>query len=778
MFNPRADEAATRQLLEDPRLVATDLVAIAAVFPSLAPLVAAHPAMTPGTATCLRWLANAPEEAVLTSVGEDSGAAGPAPEAAVPTVPSPPTTMPDQQAPEISGPGVPMVLPFATPDGQSGWEWAGSGAPMVLPPPVPDGLPTPEFAEPSGTTGPPSASPESPFAPPPTEFAGSGGPMVLPFATPDGQSAPEFAESAPPIAAPSAPPESPFAPPAQFAQPPPQVTRQGPEFAPPPVQFASPQAQFVPPPAQFAPSALSASPAGATASDELSARGRKRLVMALCVGIIVWLALIAATIWFLNSQGDEASSGSRGTTPNSTEEDQILTGEQAVYGTTGVEAEPGNDGIGQRIGGTSASGRHMLPDFADRPTLGAPVDLRELLGNRFQSAVMVGLLNDDTGLALGQGAVAEASGEVNAGGLAAFDLRSGERRWEVNLVEMAGLSPEEAGSWLAVPDGQGQVLVEFLGDAQVSLTIVGSDGATVATAQVPGSLVTCEFGIALVESDEGETISAYKMPDLQTPLWQAPAGHGYPLVDDRSGTLWAVTEAGYVDAATGQPAAFGQDNAQARYLLAPVDEFLGLFKIDMVGQTVTRIEPTGGSSLWAEPVAIDSIMGLGFSPEAMMVQEDGNMFSGTNIIAFDLDSGEELWRAESSQIQGNWYFAEVAVGDPLLAYAAGADSELVALSKGGEEIFRIDCANGCEFVARGQRIAYLEELDFDQPRFAIRAIDLNGDKAGAELWALEGDLPASATGLRFEAVNDRVWLQAPCSSAEAGEYHDVVWALS
>ncbi|MDR1118755.1 MAG: hypothetical protein LBL01_05610, partial [Bifidobacteriaceae bacterium] len=88
----------------------------------------------------------------------------------------------------------------------------------------------------------------------------------------------------------------------------------------------------------------------------------------------------------------------------------------------------------------------------------------------------------------------------SAAAVAAFDLATGDRRWQVDLIEAAGIAADAALYFVSArPDGTGAVLadVSLAGDAGASLVRIGADGAVLATWRTQGKAGDVADGIVL-----------------------------------------------------------------------------------------------------------------------------------------------------------------------------------------------------------------------------------------------------------------------------------------
>ncbi|MDR3107922.1 MAG: PQQ-like beta-propeller repeat protein, partial [Bifidobacteriaceae bacterium] len=414
----------------------------------------------------------------------------------------------------------------------------------------------------------------------------------------------------------------------------------------------------------------------------------------------------------------------------------------------------------------------FAPDIASRPTPGAALDSRAILQGEFAVTSFDDPLDAETGLAIGYTPLADGADGAGAAALAAFDLTSGERRWQVNLFEAAGLSPDGALLYAgARPDGTGSALA-YLTVAENDFVLIGIDGqgAVVSTARTNGNMAETKGGTVLAIALPD--VFALSLADLSAEIWRAGftglGGYAEPLIHELSGTLWAATEDGFVEATSGRALGFGADAAggAAIYAMAAASEEPIPIRFDLASGQVVRLDPADGTAVWTvEPNQEFSASGVAFSDGLVLVPA----FAGSDqvsVIAIDLASGEVRWEALAGETVGNragyWF---TAVSDVILAYRQGSAGNLIGLdAASGQEVLAVECEGDCEFMVQGRSMAYLSQ-DWGDSTIQLRAVGLA--EGGGDLWSVPVELPANSDwrpGLVFSETH--LWLESSCQEGE------------
>jgi outer membrane protein assembly factor BamB len=374
---------------------------------------------------------------------------------------------------------------------------------------------------------------------------------------------------------------------------------------------------------------------------------------------------------------------------------------------------------------------------------------------------------------------AEPPGPI-AAAVAAFDLATGERRWQVDLLELAGLDPDAVPNGSldvrVLPCGPGAVITEVaeLAATTSHVAALAADGSVVSQAEVEGGLTECRSGIAIMFSHESDDEIAHSTSALGEELWRAPGRRdGWPLFHEPSGTSWVHSVAGYVDAATGALFGFGADADPAGvfYRIAPSGAEPRVLRFDQETRLVSRLDPATGEDIWAETFDYDAYGPVAFTPDALLLQrEAGSTFDddglptsySKDVIAVSLDSGEILWEAESGgleAVEGRDYSA--VAGDPVLAHKQALGAEHLAFDAAtGALEFALDPGEGYSLGAQGDAVAYF--LRAKDQLASVRTFSLAD--AGRPLW--DHDL-AYSDGLercQLDHGSGRLWLK--CSNQE------------
>jgi outer membrane protein assembly factor BamB len=429
----------------------------------------------------------------------------------------------------------------------------------------------------------------------------------------------------------------------------------------------------------------------------------------------------------------------------------------------------------------------FAPDLADAPTLAAPIDSRAVLEGEFTATWFGDPLGPDTGLALGETSNVDehltaepgvGATRAPAAAIAAFDLATGERLWQVDLLEAAGLGPE--GYLLAVrawPDGRGGVCAGLTVDLRDFVYVtVAADGAVLSTLRTGATLIEAKGGIVLMV--EVPDVFAYAAEDLTKELWRAGfaglGGYADPLFHRATGTFWPVTQDGFVDAATGERFGFGADAAYGtvRYTFAAATPEPVVLRLDYTAGTLARLD-AAGAALWeAQLPPGATASGLGFTPDAILMRDD--MQETADIWAVDLGSGETRWRAPGGKILGaRAAYWGVAADGAVLARRTGIEGDVVAFDAAtGDELFGVACGDGCQFGLQGRSAAYFSRAADG----AVRIEALSLAEGGAELWAADVPRPAGSEGSpEFHHSGAHLWIEFACE--EGGQLYDVAQLL-
>jgi outer membrane protein assembly factor BamB len=403
----------------------------------------------------------------------------------------------------------------------------------------------------------------------------------------------------------------------------------------------------------------------------------------------------------------------------------------------------------------------LAPDIAEQPKLGEAIDSRDVLDGDFPRSSFEEPLDSSTGVAVGWGST--------GGAMAAFDLRTGEPKWQVDLVEAAGLSEDALAEGFpqVSPDGEGNIVV----GAGLRFATVNGAGEVVSTGGLDHRhILACAQGVVVVVGlsvyDEAEGVAAYRSRDLGKRLWGAGTADtgNDTVIHEPSGTFWVTTEDGFVDAATGKE--IGLEADAAFYSAPALRTDLAVLRWEEEDRELSRIDPATGTrlwrtgdgpvgpstpTLWAESVPRSVLIGRTkiATVDQFLVQGHDSRGEPSDITAFSLDSGEQVWRVDSGEMLG-------ANASMVLALADGDPETVVAIRlEGGEKLFEFDL-DGWETMdlrAIGAATAYF--LNANRSEATVRAVSLDD---GAELWEVAMDPPGfSFENAGLEFAGDRMW---------------------
>ncbi|MDR1187643.1 MAG: hypothetical protein LBK95_09340, partial [Bifidobacteriaceae bacterium] len=263
-----------------------------------------------------------------------------------------------------------------------------------------------------------------------------------------------------------------------------------------------------PPSPGFAPPAPAPQPTGVP-------RRKNRLLTGLIAAGAAASLTLMGTGWWLNSREGGAGSGistPAGPAQTSTQSDESPASEQER--TDQATVEPAVEGVW--------SPPIFAPDVVEQPTRSTQLDSREVLDGEFMVTLFADPLDPETGLALGYTPVqSENQAGRGAAAMAAFDLTTGERRWQVDLLAAAGLSgDDELGPVGAILDGAGLVLVYLAVEPEgFAYAAIDSQGQVVSTTQGGRGLLEAKGGVAL--AIEVPDVFAQSLTDLGTEIWRA-----------------------------------------------------------------------------------------------------------------------------------------------------------------------------------------------------------------------------------------------------------------
>jgi outer membrane protein assembly factor BamB len=429
---------------------------------------------------------------------------------------------------------------------------------------------------------------------------------------------------------------------------------------------------------------------------------------------------------------------------------------------------------GQVWGGGPSGGAAPASHPSGDQFWGAPIDPAELLEGDFNGFGFVfeqtrdpnwpqddsqpdlALLDDHTALMYASAESPSLSGGTVV--LAAVDLPSGEVRWQADVGDaLEGFY--YGGAIVRDACGTGE------GGALVNLASMGADIETVMVRLEPDGQVAsvmenvvCEeivdgkavFG-GEVDWDGAHEVLVSGLDRLKDPLWRAVASEAWlsPLVLESEAGDFVLTADGYVDAATGRPAAFGGD-ADARW----PDTFYAMTESGVVLRghveqglaEVAALDPATGDELWRTDVAEDDSIAEGAATGEEEEYDDrplydlylsleyggGRVFlpgeNGCRVL--DEVTGEEVFVTDAGDFFG-------VTGRTLVVATYDEEETFVGLSlDDGHQLFAVRPCGPAEledFGRLGLGVLYAVCWDADTESVALAGFDLEG---GAELWSV------------------------------------------
>jgi outer membrane protein assembly factor BamB len=290
---------------------------------------------------------------------------------------------------------------------------------------------------------------------------------------------------------------------------------------------------------------------------------------------------------------------------------------------------------------------NLPPDLSGPPELGRVFDPAELIEGEFDQTKFLSLMDQEIGFVYG---VADAGnnwywqygGEYETGpqddeqtiaAIAAFDLSTGEQLWQIDLEEELTLKRAYGAVELeALPiDGETFALIAEQhpsnGAGFHTLATISRDGAILARQTHIGTGWATSAGGNVLWQTGWDWIAAYAPTKLGSPIWGHVLNEGglFRTANSLTGTWWIRTDQGWVDPATGEPLALGEDarlDLHLSYLLATGDSDV-LLRYDQNTNTLRRVDPDTDEWTWQAALPV----GYEFRGEALV--------NGDNLAVFE-----------------------------------------------------------------------------------------------------------------------------------------------
>jgi hypothetical protein len=370
--------------------------------------------------------------------------------------------------------------------------------------------------------------------------------------------------------------------------------------------------------------------------------------------------------------------------------------------------------------------------------------------------------------------VPPAAGEDSTTFLAAVSMDSPtEPKWKLDLNEALGEDALyfDCGYVSLAIDGRGNSLfsvgTEFDAlEGDCYWVAVGSGGELLSWARVaPDAIRYAQVvdGLALMDLGGNEyrsRVGAYRLEDLESPVWEADCGGFGCHLATVNGEAWVVTDQGVVDLATGRDVGFDRRLQDWELIVGDGD---ALFVLDWAGDSeyggITRAG-LDGEDVWDAAV-----------PTSDMVVEvgDGRAYvpRGEAMVGVDAETGEERWSTAVGQVI--WF---CVAGNGNLAVALAADADRLAIIDGESGEVLGDGLPGV-LMACGEEMVYATDADGNaQARLvgysaqAGQAGQAAPDADGRELWSVA--LPEGASTVPLMTPGQRMYYVAAQYGAEAG----------
>jgi hypothetical protein len=348
--------------------------------------------------------------------------------------------------------------------------------------------------------------------------------------------------------------------------------------------------------------------------------------------------------------------------------------------------------------------------------------------------------------------------------LAAFDLVTGQRRWQVDLIAAAGLAPGSSVYWASAwPDDQGNTVVHLPNGPAGGGVLVSLDGLTgelVSRGRISGTPVACANGIQVVTDLDGDgLVTAYRTDALSDSLWSAK-GKSWPvLISQTAGVFWVPTEDGYAEAASGQLVGFGKaaDSDHASYFLAAASD-QPVVLADHGDGRIDRIEPSTGSPVWQARLPGVPSGHKRFTATAAVLEYQSRGQLG--LAAFDLATGQERWVLAGASLPPDhdssaqvWVPQSAVVGDAVWVWSSG--NLTVLDTADGRPLFNVQDGSACLAAAQSSVTGYLA-CGPDIALTQLRAVSL--DTLGPAIWQVEIALPVGWEAAQLGYSDKLMWV--------------------
>ncbi|MDR1187642.1 MAG: PQQ-binding-like beta-propeller repeat protein [Bifidobacteriaceae bacterium] len=523
----------------------------------------------------------------------------------------------------------------------------------------------------------------------------------------------------------------------------------------------SPPSPGIPPPGAapgFAPPGFA--PPGSAPRRADRPRRKKRLLIGLAAAVGTAALVVVGTVWRLGPNHDGRDQGARVPIASLRPTGRVRNQDEPELKVPEQEAEEAAEG--------PWSQPLFAPDVAQRPDHAAQLGSRTILDGEFMRTDFGDPLDAETGLAMGYTPVqSEDQAGRGAAAIAAFDLVTGERRWQVDLLQAAGLSGDLAPVGLdAFPDGTGDVLADICIDGlNYAYVAIDSQGQVISTTRTSGRLMEVKGGIAFAW--DSADVTARSLTDLGVEVWRARSagseGQVEPLVNQASGTFWVPTEDGFVDALTGKALGFGADAGEPEisYAMPAAGPEPIVIRLDREAVRVARIDPTDGATQWQVEVPSQRHLSQSFFATGMVLVEVTDGLTPDTTRAIDLVEGTVVWASLTGGIVGNWVgHRPITVSEVILVSGPYGEGDLTAIDPAtGEVAFVVPCPDDCRFGTQGRQVAYLIQ-DWADGSAHVRAVSLTD---GADLWTLELSLAQTSDfGPALKFSRTHLWLEMIC----------------
>ncbi|MDR2253542.1 MAG: PQQ-binding-like beta-propeller repeat protein [Bifidobacteriaceae bacterium] len=307
--------------------------------------------------------------------------------------------------------------------------------------------------------------------------------------------------------------------------------------------------------------------------------------------------------------------------------------------------------------------------------------------------------------------------------VAAFDLTSGERKWQTDIGAAFELDATDGHVSASARFDGGRAVVIVTQESASFTAVLNSSGEIVTQSDEFYTVLGVHDSVLLATVDRGDGLAVYNVADLSKALWEADASeNGWGgTYNSGTGSWWVLIEDGFVDVKTGKAIGFGEDMAEDDpeygYALATGSSDVVLRAEWEEGEEFDRVDPATGEEMWDDPAELDGdAWGAWVSGSTLLFEHDGG------IQAFSASSGEELWSKRDEAVS-QFLGSQVVTQD-------GSTIRLRSVKTGEEAITKHKLDDDEVIRTAGSRVLYV----YDSAKSDLMGLDMKDDFS--ELWSV------------------------------------------